>query len=238
MDSEFDYVFDSDGDTLLIAKKFHESPNELGCEYILDPKRKVSIHRRTGKWTFLKPLPEMAGAVKEDPKEEEKVKMKVSSKHLKQASPHFKKELSQPCEFPRKSGELIVYEAPKIDFDILLELMDIIHGRDNLVRKEMPFLEMMRFAVAMDYFQCLEVCSTYTEIWADRTWDKLFSNDWDTLTFERAVMATWLFRKFNHSPGANFYMQRAIERLDPRPIFFLPQSKDLLGKILYKKDVS
>ncbi|CRG89476.1 hypothetical protein PISL3812_06512 [Talaromyces islandicus] len=160
---------------------------------------------------------------------EEKVQMRVSSKHLSLASPYWRVALSEVWCGPRQPGKVMVYEIQKFDLDAMVTLMNVIHGYGQKVPRTVSIEELVRFVILMDYFLCAEICSLYTEIWTERI---MYGNEKDELSLKDNLKALWAFRLLEHEEGAEFFKQRSVRTMNERPCSpFLPGSEDLIEEI-------
>lgn len=93
----------------------------------------------------------------------------VSSKHLKLASSYFKRLLSDTWpEGKTLATEGTVRLAIKdCKPDILLLILNIIHGHTRKVPREISFLQLVDFSLATDYFQFHEVVEVFALMWIE-----------------------------------------------------------------------
>jgi hypothetical protein len=237
MDSK--YIFDPEGDTLLLLKNSDDPYTILGCDYI--PRRRQTVWSPIGPQLGVYREPRDANrdsesSYHEDVEEkvnEEEILMRVSSKHLTLTSRYWKAALSETWRGPRQPGKVMQHEVQKYDVNSMVTLMNIIHGHGNKVTRAMSIEELVLFAVIMDYFECAEICSPYTEIWMEHIIQGEEKND---LPLSDSLQALWAFRLLGHQNGADFFKQNSIRTMKERAVTpFLPGTKQLIGKILHDK---
>ena len=99
------------------------------------------------------------------------IHFRLSSRHLILASRYFEKMMEGPWS---ESGTIPSFESPRIvyaddwDEQVLLILMKIVHGRSREVPRKLDLEVMAKFAVLVDYYQCLEITDIYVETWLRR----------------------------------------------------------------------
>lgn len=92
---------------------------------------------------------------------------RTSSQHLKMASPHFKRVLSETWQeghLLHKNGETVI-ELEEWDSKALSILLNIIHGRTRSVPRSIDLELLAKIAVLVDYYQCLEATELFVEKW-------------------------------------------------------------------------
>ncbi|KAF7557848.1 hypothetical protein G7046_g5964 [Stylonectria norvegica] len=113
--------------------------------------------------------PEVDSGKPEVEPEEPKIRFRVSSKHLVLASAYFRKMLAGPwSESERSPGSDYIVNATDWDEEAMLVLLNIIHGHTRKVPRVVELELMAKFAVLVDYYQCLEVVERYAESWLGR----------------------------------------------------------------------
>ncbi|KAK8851051.1 Nuclear pore protein-like protein [Apiospora arundinis] len=86
--------------------------------------------------------------------QQDPVRLRVSSKHLKLASVYF--HARDPKEFQ---------EANYPDSDAMLTLMNIIHGRHRSVPRQLSLVKLARIAYLVESYHCNEVVDVFAERW-------------------------------------------------------------------------
>ena len=94
-------------------------------------------------------------------------RFQVSSKHLALASAYFKRGLNDCWAEGDALSELGSVEIPVNDCkpDILLILLNLIHGRSRKIPLKLTLPQLSDIAVAADFFQCNEVVEVFAGIW-------------------------------------------------------------------------
>ncbi|KAI1318488.1 hypothetical protein F5Y16DRAFT_117966 [Xylariaceae sp. FL0255] len=104
--------------------------------------------------------------VKDEPRKPSKIILRLSSAHLRLASPYFKKAMSSGWkEASLDADGLRHFDAEDWDEESLVILMRIIHRLNHHVPKKMNLERLAKIAVLVDYYQCHEVVEPFTEIW-------------------------------------------------------------------------
>lgn len=95
------------------------------------------------------------------------VRMRVSSRHLILASRYFKRMLKGNWKESHtlSSDNSIVIHIFDWDPDIFLILMCIIHHGKRKVPTEMSLETLAKFALLVDYYECLEAVELFVETW-------------------------------------------------------------------------
>lgn len=230
------YIFDPEGDTMLRLKKADDPYTVLGCDYL--PRRREIL------WPLIRP---QLGVYREsweasrdiEPSEhdevdyvenEEEILMRVSSKHLSLASPYWKAALSEKWLGLRQPGEIMLLEVQEFDIDAMATLMNVIHGHGHEVTRTVSIDELVRLTILMDYFQCTEVCSPYTDIWMEHI---IRGTEKKHLLLCDNLQALWVFRVLGHPYGTAFFKEKSVRSMSQRPIPpFLPGTRELIGKIM------
>ncbi|KAG6076635.1 hypothetical protein E4U16_002662 [Claviceps sp. LM84 group G4] len=119
-------------------------------------------------------LPNDSGEAHGENIKREDVKFRLSSRHLALASPVFKAMLNGPWkESASSSGWSSGNDCPvryqlaaaEWDDEILLLLMNIIHGRNSLVPLSVDLTTLTKMSVVVDYYQCQEVIQFVVGLW-------------------------------------------------------------------------
>ncbi|CDM32500.1 BTB/POZ fold [Penicillium roqueforti FM164] len=94
-------------------------------------------------------------------------RFQVSSKHLALASAYFKRLLKDCWAEGSALSKKGSVEIPVNDCkpDILLVLLNLIHGRSRQVPLKLTLPQLSDIAVATDFFQCNEVVEVFAGIW-------------------------------------------------------------------------
>ncbi|KAK9775074.1 hypothetical protein SCAR479_08348 [Seiridium cardinale] len=112
------------------------------------------------------------------PEKKEKIRMKLSSKHLVLASNYFRKMFVGPWkESITSSGKCHTVDATGWDTEAMLILMNIIHGRARKVPRSIDLEMLAKIATLVDYYDCHEVVILYAECWI-RELDTELPNDY------------------------------------------------------------
>ncbi|KAI0147303.1 hypothetical protein GGR57DRAFT_477009 [Xylariaceae sp. FL1272] len=92
--------------------------------------------------------------------------LRLSSAHLRLASPYFMKALSGTWKEASIGPDGLRHlHAEDWDKEALLILMRIIHGRNRPVPRVMDLERLAKIAVLVDYYKCYEVVEPFAEIW-------------------------------------------------------------------------
>lgn len=94
-------------------------------------------------------------------------RFQVSSKHLTLASSYFKRMLKDCWA---EGNALSMEGSVEIPVnvckpDILLIILNLIHGRSRQVPRKLPLSQLTKIAVATDVFQCHEAIEVFSDIW-------------------------------------------------------------------------
>lgn len=94
------------------------------------------------------------------------VRMRLSSRHLILASAYFKRRLTPGSEEANPDPEFsYVVQTQDWDADALLALMRVIHGRVDLVPRNVSLEFLAKIAILVDYYGCHEVVALFSETW-------------------------------------------------------------------------
>ncbi|KAJ5154030.1 uncharacterized protein N7500_009469 [Penicillium coprophilum] len=121
-------------------------------------------------------------------------RFQVSSKHLALSSAYFKRMLKDRWaegEALRTNGSA---EIPVNDCkpDILLIILNLIHGQLRQVPLRLSLQQLSDIAVATDFFQCHEVVEVFAGIWIKDLWWPLSIPGWSPFSLSLEDMRTWL----------------------------------------------
>ncbi|KAJ5510928.1 hypothetical protein N7453_003031 [Penicillium expansum] len=108
-------------------------------------------------------------------------RFQVSSKHLTLASAYFRRMLKD-CWIPINDCEP----------NILLIILNLIHGRSRQVPWKLSLPELTDIAVATDFFQCHEAIEVFARIWINNL-EPLLSSSFSEDT-KRWMMIAWVFK--------------------------------------------
>lgn len=92
------------------------------------------------------------------------LRLRVSSRHLMLASPHFNRMFSNGWE--EESSRTVRVEG--WDPEALLILMNIIHGRTRRIPRLISVELLAKLAVLVDYYDCLEAVEIPSENWIEK----------------------------------------------------------------------
>ncbi|KAJ5831089.1 uncharacterized protein N7525_009342 [Penicillium rubens] len=124
----------------------------------------------------------------------EHTRFQVSSKHLSLASDYFKRMLkacwAEGAALSTKgSAEIPVNDCKP---EILLIILNIIHGRSRQVPRKLSLPQLTDIAVATDFFQCHEALEVFAGIWIQDLKPLILSSfSEDT---KKWIMIAWVFK--------------------------------------------
>jgi hypothetical protein len=168
------YTFDPDGDLVLVLSKPAATTNAASSQTTegtgedaaeRSPKRAAgSPSNRSKKRKRGFPTPTAPAG------EAEKISMIVSSKHMILASPVFKVML-QPGRFregmQRNAAGQIEVDLPDDDQAVMVIVLDIIHGRNSFVPKQVDMKMLTKLAILVDKYQMAEAVGSCSDSWID-----------------------------------------------------------------------
>jgi hypothetical protein len=168
------YTFDPDGDLVLVLSKPAATTNAASPQTAegtgenaaeRSPKRAAgSPSNRSKKRKRGFPTPTAPAG------EAEKISMIVSSKHMILASPVFKVML-QPGRFregmQRNAAGQIEVDLPDDDQAVMVIVLDIIHGRNSFVPKQVDMQMLTKLAILVDKYQMEEAVGSCSDSWID-----------------------------------------------------------------------
>ncbi|KAG6037852.1 hypothetical protein E4U40_002064 [Claviceps sp. LM458 group G5] len=163
------------GNDIPMTKLFLDSQFDSGMD--VDPSDDEDTHGPTpgtiAATVAESSLPNDSGEAHGENIKREDVKFRLSSRHLALASPVFRTMLNGSWKESASSsgwsgnGCPVRYEltAAEWDDEILLLLMNIIHGRNSLVPLSVDLTTLMKMSVVVDYYQCQEVTLFVVGLW-------------------------------------------------------------------------
>jgi hypothetical protein len=144
-----------------------ESPRPVDAPYAVEPELAAEAEPPTsgGSITNIVPIGawENFSTASLEPSE---FTLRVSSAHLRLASPYFQKALDGSLnESHLTTDGLRHMDAQDWDAKALLIVMQIIHGRNHHVPRILNLEMLAKVAVVVDYYGCHEMVEPFTEIW-------------------------------------------------------------------------
>lgn len=120
-------------------------------------------------------------------------RFQVSSKHLTLASDYFKRMLKSCWAEGNALSKKGAVEIPVNDCksDILLIILNIIHGRTRRLPQKLSLPQLADIAVATDFFQCHEAIEIFADIWIQNL-KSLVSPSFSENT-KQWIMIAWVF---------------------------------------------
>ncbi|KAF1994240.1 hypothetical protein P154DRAFT_586617 [Amniculicola lignicola CBS 123094] len=97
------------------------------------------------------------------------VRIRVSSKHLTFASPHFKRNLQSgmlESQTLRSQGH-VEFCMDEQDPGVMLIVLNILHGRTSQVPRTVDLDTLTKFAVMVDYLECHEAVEPFSDRWVE-----------------------------------------------------------------------
>ncbi|KAJ5193060.1 hypothetical protein N7449_009202 [Penicillium cf. viridicatum] len=121
-------------------------------------------------------------------------RFQVSSKHLTLASGYFKRMLKNCWAEGNALSTKGSVEIPVNDCepDILLIILNLIHGRSRQVTRKLSLSQLTKIAVATDFFQCHEAIEVFADIWINGL-KSLVSSTFSENT-KLWMMIAWVFK--------------------------------------------
>ncbi|KAJ4196199.1 hypothetical protein NW759_016417 [Fusarium solani] len=122
--------------------------------------------------------------------------MLVSSSHLTQASPVFRKMLKGSfAEAVTNSQGLYCITAIGWDPEALVIVLDIMHGHNRNVPRQLTLEMMAKVAAIVDYYDCLEIVEVFAGVWVDTLAESQPSTyGKDTILW---LLVSWVFQRQN-----------------------------------------
>jgi hypothetical protein len=156
----------------------------------------------------------------------------VSSRHLKLASPWFRRALAkeQWAESERdEKDNLIHIKAHDWDGNAFLILMNIFHLRNRKIPRQVSLDDLAKIAVLVDYYECAEAVEHFTEKWKENlmTLDPIPSTYCRTLTLW--IWIAWVFEFGDDFQNATLVAVKQCS--EPMPTLGLPIPDIVSGRI-------
>lgn len=153
--------------------------------------------------------------------------LRVSSAHLKLASPFFTAMLDGPfSEGIRNKDNLFELKALEWNAEALVILLDIIHGHHRSLPKEVELDILIEIAMLCDYYQCEEIVEVFADRWTaaldqDKGYEEEATMNW--------MFIAWVFHKaqaFNNQVSATLKYSKIPVQTD------LPLPSTIIGTFL------
>lgn len=125
-----------------------------------------------------------------------KIRMRVSSSHLRLASPYFKKMFQSGWpegDALRVEGRVEVRLQNGEDPNALLIILNIIHGHTRRVPRVVDLTMLTKIAVLVDFYECYEEVEIFSNMWIDSLKGDLPQSISTKLT--QWIWVTWVFNK-------------------------------------------
>lgn len=125
-----------------------------------------------------------------------KIRMRVSSSHLRLASPYFKRMFQSGWpegDALRVEGRAEVRLQNDEDPDALLIILNIIHGHTRRVPGVVDLTMLTKIAVLVDFYECYEAVEIFSNMWIDSLKGDLPQSISTKLT--QWIWVTWVFSK-------------------------------------------
>lgn len=121
-------------------------------------------------------------------------RFRVSSKHLALASDYFERRLKECWAEGKELSKMgkIDLELTDTEPDVLLILLNIIHGRTRRIPRRLDLDTLTEFADLVDYFQCLEVVEVFGNMWIQELKNQAMKRA-GTETIQW-IFISWIFR--------------------------------------------
>ena len=144
-----------------------------------------------------------------------KIRMRVSSSHLRLASPYFKRmfQSGRPeGDALRAEGRAEVHLQNDEDPKALLILLNIIHGHTRTVPRSVDLRMLTKIAILVDFFECYETIEVFSDMWINVFKDSLPQSIGKDLT--RWIWISWVFNNQDQFKAVT----RIAERQSTGPI--------------------
>ena len=125
-----------------------------------------------------------------------KVRMRVSSSHLRLASPYFKRMFRSGWpegDALRVEGRVEIRLRNGEDPDALLIILNIIHGHTRKVPRVVDLTMLTKIAVLVDFYECYEAVEIFSNMWIDSLKGDLPQSISTKLT--QWIWVAWVFNK-------------------------------------------
>ncbi|KAF5230168.1 hypothetical protein FAUST_9961 [Fusarium austroamericanum] len=169
------YVFDSNGDTRIILSTYMAQTLRWKPDKIwIKQKRPTMAYYRKQNWEKKNDCSKATDQVQdwdygetcEVSFDKIKFRMLVSGKHLELASPIFKTMLTGPfTEGSADSSGVRRITASDWDHRALKIVLSIMHGYHRDVPRSLDFYMLVKVAMIVNYYDCLESVEVYTDLW-------------------------------------------------------------------------
>lgn len=138
-----------------------------------------------------------------------KIRMRVSSSHLRLASPYFKKMFQSGWpegDALRVEGRVEVRLQNDEDPDALLIILNIIHGHTRRVPGVVDLTMLTKITVLVDFYECYEAVEIFSNMWIDSLEGDLPQSIGTKLT--QWIWITWVFNKTQQFKAATRIARR------------------------------
>ncbi|GAQ12164.1 hypothetical protein ALT_9485 [Aspergillus lentulus] len=226
------HILDPDGDLVLVFSVTNRQTVILNGNIAQEPSKQVTTADSQTSWFSNQPAAaEQIGQqeTSKDANEEQRVYMRVSSKHLALASPVFRRTLCGPWQ---EAQNLAAEDRSEIEtecwnVDAMLILMNIIHGRGPKVPREITLNTLAEIAVLVDYYECYEAVDVMAEIWMDKLLNSMPSTYCKDIV--SWIFISWVFeRRSAFTSATRIAATQSQQRIDPAD---LPIPQRILDKI-------
>jgi hypothetical protein len=184
------HSFDSDGDLMLILSKPQKTENAASQDATRGTTGPSSNKRKRDVAIQSIPVTEV-----------EKIRMVISSKHMILASPVFKAML-QPGRFreglERNAAGHMEVHLPD-DNQAVVIVLNLIHGRNRVVPKQVDLEILTRLATLVDKYQMVEAVESLSDTWIDnplaneRLPGGYVANQKESI--QRWIAISWIFKR-------------------------------------------
>ncbi|KAK1751090.1 hypothetical protein QBC47DRAFT_351904 [Echria macrotheca] len=128
--------------------------------------------------------------------ETQPIPFKVSSRHLILASPMFKAALTGGWMEGGVGEETKTIEASDWNVEAFRTVMNVVHGRSHLVPRSIPFNQLYRIALVVDYYQLHDAMNFVGKSWVDSMRDDVPALRVIAMseTSKKWLAISWVFR--------------------------------------------
>lgn len=224
------HILDPDGDLILVFSVTNRQTVILNGNIAQEPSKQVAAADSQTSGSSNQPAAaEQIGQqeTSKDANEDQRVHMRVSSKHLALASPVFRRMLSGPWQEAQNlaAGDKSEIETECWNVDAMLILMNIIHGRGPKVPREITLNTLAEIAVLVDYYECNEAVDVMAEIWMDKLLNSMPSTYCKDIV--SWIFISWVFeRRSAFTSATRIAATQSQQRIDPAD---LPIPQRILG---------
>lgn len=163
------------------------------------------------------------------------MRYRLSSKHLKLASPFFKSMLDGSWKESTLTSDLhYTLDASDWDTDALQILMDIIHGRSRRVPRSLTLELLAKVAVLVDYYQCHDTVKFFSDTWIEtlQTWKHR-----PPQLCRDLILRLCISYVFNQAPTIHEMLHFVVrEARGPLQTLGLPLPGRMIGMFIHEKD--